>query len=68
MRAQYSLRTLIVVMTLGGPLLAAGISAAPKVVNWLSPNEVTWDKALADAQKVQTIGGGFQTVSKADSN
>ena len=75
MRAQFSLRTLIVVMTLGGPLLASGVNVAAKLARYLSPDEVhpvrpvqvvTWEQALAEARLVQTIGPGFQTQDKRD--
>jgi hypothetical protein len=74
MRPQYSLRTLIVVMTLGGPLLASAVSVAPKLARYLwsyknvhtggQVSSITWEQALAAAQQVQPIGPGFQTYEK----
>ena len=78
MKVQWSLRTLLIVMTLGGPLLAAGVSVASKVATFLSPCEevhpdehliigVYWKEALREAAKVQPLSIGSQVRRKADS-
>lgn len=73
MKRQFSLRTLILVMTLGGPLLAGGVQLGSEVVRHLSNEEVhpgcqvmtvSWDEAIREAQNVEALGGGFQVVDK----
>jgi hypothetical protein len=77
MKVQWSLRTLLIVMTLGGPLLAAVVNVSGELARYLSPYEqvhcddtrnVTWAEAMRDAQQAREISGGFQVVDKLRPN
>jgi hypothetical protein len=52
---RYRLRTLLIVLTLGPPVLAG---AWVKLVEWRRP-AVTWDEAIRKAQEVQTRRPGL---------
>ncbi len=74
MKVQWSLRTLLIVMTLGGPLLAVSVDLATRIANYLSSFEevhtgchishITWQQAMREAQQVEQLSKSFREADQ----
>ena len=66
---RYRLRTLLIVLALGPPVLASGITHAPdEIAFWRKRKPVqvvTWKRAVEISRSVSTRGGPFVAEDKS---